>query len=59
MTVRTSTRVKPGRHEPVAASLRLLIKEMFDRQAAGLPRKTLVPLPREERQQWPSAGHAG
>jgi small conductance mechanosensitive channel len=60
MTVRTSTRVKPGRHEAVAANMRLLIKEMFDRQAAGSPRKTLVPAPREPaRQPWPAAGHGG
>jgi hypothetical protein len=43
MTVRISTRVKPGRHETVAAALRLLVKEMFDRQAAGLTRTTLIP----------------
>ncbi len=34
MTVRTSTRVVPGRHESVAAALRLLIKETTHRQAA-------------------------
>jgi small-conductance mechanosensitive channel len=50
MTVRTSTRVKPGRHEAVEAALRLLIKEMFDRQATGAPRKTLVPSQRDDRQ---------
>jgi hypothetical protein len=27
----------------VAAALRLLIKETFDRQAAGMPRKSLIP----------------
>lgn len=43
MTVRTTTRVKPGRHETVAAALRLLIKETFDREAAGMPRKSLIP----------------
>jgi small conductance mechanosensitive channel len=43
MTVRTSTRVKPGRHEPAAAALRLAIKEAFDRQAIGAPRKGLIP----------------
>jgi len=43
MTVRTATRVKPGRHETVAAALRLLIKETFDREAAGTPRKSLIP----------------
>jgi hypothetical protein len=43
MTVRTSTRVKPGRHEAVAAALRLAIKEAFDSEAAGGPRTSLVP----------------
>jgi hypothetical protein len=43
MTVRTSTRVKAGRHEAVAAALRLLIKETFDREAGGVPRKSLIP----------------
>jgi small conductance mechanosensitive channel len=43
MTVRTSTRVKPGRHESAAAALRLAIKEAFDRQASGTPRKGLIP----------------
>jgi small conductance mechanosensitive channel len=42
MTVRTSTRVRPGRHEPTAAALRLLINETFDRQANGGSRKTLI-----------------
>ena len=42
MTVRTSTRVLPGRHETVAAALRLAIKEAFDRQANGSRRKGLV-----------------
>jgi small-conductance mechanosensitive channel len=50
MTVRTSTRVKPGRHEAVEAALRLVIKEMFDRQATGAPRKApgaaSIPRPR-------------
>jgi small conductance mechanosensitive channel len=54
MIVRTSTRVKPGRHEGVAAALRLQIKEMFDRQAAGAPRQTLVPSWRAG-QGWPPA----
>jgi small conductance mechanosensitive channel len=49
MTVRTSTRVRPGRHEAVQAALRLLIKEQFDRQAAAGPRTSLVPKMREER----------
>ena len=43
MTVRTSTQVKPGRHEGAAASLRLAIKEAFDRRSAGAPRRALVP----------------
>jgi small conductance mechanosensitive channel len=43
MTVRTTTRVKPGRQEEVAASLRLAIKETVDRLAPGVPRKTLIP----------------
>ena len=37
----------------------LLIKEMFDRQAAGARRKMLVPPLREERQPWHAAGHGG
>ncbi len=56
MMVRTSTRVKPGRHEAVGAALRLQIKELFDRQATGAPRKALVPQARAEHQAWPSAG---
>jgi small conductance mechanosensitive channel len=43
MTVRTSTRVKPGRHDAAAAAIRLAIKEAFDRRASGAPRKALVP----------------
>jgi len=43
MTVPTSTRVKPGRHESAAAALRLAIKDAFDRRSAGSPRKALVP----------------
>jgi hypothetical protein len=43
MTVRTSARVKPGRHDIVAAQLRLLINDIFGRQTAGAPRKTLIP----------------
>jgi moderate conductance mechanosensitive channel len=42
MTVRTSTRVMPGRHEAVAAALRLAIKEGFDVQVLRAPRKGLV-----------------
>jgi small conductance mechanosensitive channel len=43
MTVRTSTRVRPGRHEVAAAAIRLAIKEAFDQQADGESRKALVP----------------
>jgi len=37
MTVRTSTRVVPGRHDSVAAALRLLIKETITRPSAETP----------------------
>ena len=43
MTVRTSTRVRPGRHDAAAGALRLAMKEAFDRRARGAPRKSLVP----------------
>ena len=43
MTVRTSTRVRPGRHDAAAAALRLAMKEAFDRRTSGAPRKSLVP----------------
>jgi small conductance mechanosensitive channel len=44
MTVRTSTRVRPGSHEGVAAALRLAIKEGFDRQVPeDSPRPKLIP----------------
>ena len=43
MTVRTSTRVRPGRHEATAAVLRLAIKDAFDRRSASADRKSLVP----------------
>jgi small-conductance mechanosensitive channel len=43
MTVRTVTRVRPGRSDAVAAALRLAIKEVFDRHAAGVPRRMLIP----------------
>jgi moderate conductance mechanosensitive channel len=56
MTVRTSTRVRPGRHDVVAAKMRLLLKEAFDRQAAGTPRKTLIPHTREALEPQPAAG---
>jgi moderate conductance mechanosensitive channel len=42
MTIRTATRVRAGHHEAVAAALRLFINETFDRQAVGVPRKTLI-----------------
>jgi len=44
MTVRTSTRVRPGRHEAAAAALRFSFKEAFDRRAAGVSRRGLVPV---------------
>ncbi len=45
LTIRTSTRVKPGCHLAVAGRYRLLIKEAMDARAAALalPRATLVP----------------
>jgi hypothetical protein len=44
MTVRTSTRVKPGSHDAIAAALRLAIKEAFDqRSTVSAPRTSLVP----------------
>jgi len=44
MTVRTSTRVKPGSHDAIAAALRLAIKEAFDqRSTISSPRTSLVP----------------
>src|SRR5262249_51314217 len=44
MTVKTTTKVRPGSHDAVAAALRLAIKEAFDRQAAeGVPRRSLIP----------------
>jgi moderate conductance mechanosensitive channel len=43
LSLRTSTRVKAGRHEATSAALRLAIKEAFDRWSAVFPRKTLVP----------------
>ena len=42
MTVRTSIRVLPGRHEAVAAALRLAMKEAFDLHVLREPRKGLV-----------------
>jgi small-conductance mechanosensitive channel len=44
MTVKTTTKVRPGTHESVAAALRLAIKEAFDRHAAeGARRTSLIP----------------
>ena len=42
MTVRTSTRVLPGRHETVAAAMRLLIKETMNRQVSGVSSRSPV-----------------
>lgn len=42
MTIRTSTRVRPGQHETTAAALRLLINETSERQAGGRSRKSLI-----------------
>jgi moderate conductance mechanosensitive channel len=58
MTIRTSVRVKPGRHDAVAAQLRLLIKEAFDRQARGLSRKGLILRLDESREPWPETEKA-
>ena len=44
LTVRTSTKVKPGRHESVAATLRLMLKQAFDREAGNDPRAGLIPI---------------
>ena len=43
MTVRTATRVRPGRHDAAAAALRLAMKEAFDRWSSSGPRTSLVP----------------
>jgi len=43
LTVRTSTRARPGRHEAVANQLRLAIKEAFDQEADGGLRTALIP----------------
>lgn len=45
LTVRATMRVRPGRHDAVAAALRLAIKEGFDRAAGEAPRRSLLPLP--------------
>jgi small-conductance mechanosensitive channel len=57
MTVRTSTRVRAGRHEAAAATLRLLIKETFDRRASGGSRKALIGDARESRESTRAAAH--
>jgi small conductance mechanosensitive channel len=59
MTVRTSTRVKPGRHESAGAALRLAIKEAFDRRASGAPRKGLIPEGLAVRTAHPARGTLG
>ncbi len=46
LTIRTLTRVRAGRHESVANTLRLMLKEAFDREAGDTPRATLVPATR-------------
>lgn len=43
MTIRMSTRVKPGYHETVAAAMRLMIKESFDSELGQVVRKSLIP----------------
>ena len=40
MTIRTSTRVRPGHHETIAAALRLLINETFEAHSVG--RRSLI-----------------
>ncbi len=44
LTVRATMRVRPGRHDAIAAALRLAIKQGFDRSAGETPRKGLLPL---------------
>lgn len=56
MTVRTSTRVKPGRHGAVEAAHRLLIKELFDDQSEGKPRRSLIPQPHRDHEPTPATG---
>jgi small conductance mechanosensitive channel len=43
MTIRMSTRVKPGCHDTVAAAMRFMIKESFDTDVGGVVRKSLIP----------------
>jgi small conductance mechanosensitive channel len=42
MTVRTLTRVRPGRHEAVAAAFRFFIREVLNEKATGTQRQILV-----------------
>lgn len=42
MTIRTTTRVRPGQHDAVAAALRLLINQTFEHAAGGAARKSLI-----------------
>ncbi len=44
LTIRTATKVKPGKHLPVARLLRKLIKEAFDRENIEIPfaRRVLI-----------------
>jgi small conductance mechanosensitive channel len=42
MTIRTATRVRPGQHEGVASTLRLLINETFQHDAGVAGRKALI-----------------
>ena len=42
MTVRTLTRVRPGRHEAVAAAFRFFIREVLNEKATGAQRPILV-----------------
>ena len=43
MTIRTSTRVKPGYHGAVAAAMRLLIRDAFEMEGGESPRRSLIP----------------
>jgi small-conductance mechanosensitive channel len=52
MTIRTSTRVKPGYHDAVAAAMRLLIRDAFEMEGGESLRKSLIP------DRWTPAAHA-
>ena len=43
MTIRTSTRVKPGYHGAVAAAMRLLIRDAFEMEGGESLRRSLIP----------------